>query len=218
MIDILERATGFVLDCDGTLLDSMGQWIIVEDDLIDATGLDFSTEMMDEIRSAPITEACRIFHERYGLGESTEEVEEFLDGNLLNFYRNEVEPLPGTKEFLEEADRLGIPCSVVSSSPTRYVAAGLSRNGMLDLVSEIFSTEEVGIPKSDTKIFEMAIAHMGSEVESTWGADDSLYAVKVMKSMGMKTIGAYDNDSSGSIAELGSVCDIVVRSFEELLG
>ena len=217
MLDIFKDASGFIFDCDGTLLDSMRMWDEVEEYQFRSTGHDFTMEELEEIRSVPMNLAAEILHNRYGLGTSPEDVLHTTDSMLLDFYQNKVEPLPGAREFVAELRAAGIPCSVVSSSPDRYIFAGFRHAGMFDDFAAIISTDTAGFSKQDPRIYELAMERMGSRLESTWGADDSVYAIKVMSAMGLKTIGAYDGDGTGTFEELGELATVAIRSFEELL-
>jgi len=217
MLELFDDASGFVLDCDGTLLDSMPAWDAVERWEIELIGRELTMPELEVIRSVPMAEACVILHEKYGLGDSPEWVNREVDARLQEFYATKVEPLPGVRAFVELMVGRGIPCSVVSSSPDRYLYAGFDHCGMTDLFAAIISTDAAGLSKQDPAIYHLACERMGSEVATTWGADDSLYAIHTMKAAGLRTIGAYDGDSTGSFEDLQKHADVAIRSFEELL-
>ena len=116
MLDIFNDASGFIFDCDGTLLDTMRMWDEVEERQFRGTGHDFTTAELEELRSAPMDIAARILHERYGLGTSTEDVLATTDSMLLDFYENHAEPLPGVREFVSEARSRGIATVIEGSN------------------------------------------------------------------------------------------------------
>ena len=58
---------GFVFDCDGTLLDTIGAWDEAEEELFSQIG-PMTQEQENEIHAAPIERAAEILHERYGVG------------------------------------------------------------------------------------------------------------------------------------------------------
>ena len=68
-MDRFQGAKGFIFDCDGTLLDTLDAWDEAERDLFAESG-PLTQEQEDEIHSAPIEDAARIFHEKYGVGKS----------------------------------------------------------------------------------------------------------------------------------------------------
>ncbi len=217
MLERFKNATGFIFDCDGCLLDSMTAWRKVEFSLIDASGVEFTQSMLEDMRAAPITEVARIFHERYGLYRSAQEVLDYIDEMMWGFYQREATPKPGARAFVAELAERGIPCCIVSASPLHYLEAGMETCGMRDLFCKIISTKDTGITKQDPRIFELALESMGASAQGAWGADDSLYALRVMNSCGISTIGTYDDDAAGSLEQLAQTATIAIESFEELL-
>ena len=201
-------ADGFIFDCDGTLLDTLDAWEDAERDLFAQAG-ELTQAQEDEIHAAPIEQAAAILHERYGVGESAEDVLAHLDNHLLPHYRDISVPMEGAIEFVRAVHERGIPCVVVSSSPRRYLAAGLERAGVLDCFKELVSTDEAGASKQDFKIYEVAVRELGCDVERVWAVDDAPYAIAVMHEFGLKTICAGPRDSD--------VADINVSTLFELL-
>ena len=213
---IFNDASGLVLDCDGTLLDTMEAWNRLEEELFSQATTPFTPEQIDEVRALPIQASAGRFHE-HGIGTSPEDVLDILDNALLGFYQNEAKALPGAAEFIRAAHDAGIPCTVVSSSPQRYVVAGLERAGIAGLFTKIITTEDAGMSKQQPDIYLLAVETMGSDPHTTWGFDDALYAINAMRSAGLKTCGCYDHDETGTYEQLAEAADIAIRSFNELL-
>lgn len=216
MNPLFAGARGFIFDCDGTLLDTMGAWNSLEERLFAQARIPFTEEQINEIRSLPIQLGASKFFE-HGIGDSPEDVLDILDNALLGFYENEAEALPSAVDFVRAAREVGIACTVVSSSPQRYVRAGLGRAGITDCFKKIVTTEDVGMSKQDPAIYALAMEAMGSDIQTTWGFDDALYALEVMRDMGIHTCGCYDHDETGTFEQLQEAADIAIRSFAELL-
>ena len=217
MFEKFEDASGIIFDCDGTLLDSMGTWRDVEFSLIEKTGVKWTQDMLEHMRACPMREACRIFHEDYGVMGSTDEVVRYMEGTMLDYYTNRAEFRTGARDFFERLRGLGIPCSIVSSTPARYLRPAMRHVGIEGELAALVSTEESGLSKQDPAIYRLALDQMGASPEMAWGFEDSLYAIRVMKDMGMHTVGCYDDDAAGSFPDLQETCTVAVRSFEELL-
>ena len=205
---MFRNATGFVFDCDGTLIDSLAAWEEAERELFAQTG-PLTQEQEDEIHSAPIERAAEIFHDKYGVGESAEAVLAHLDGHLLDFYASKAVAMPGACEFVRRAAASGAPCVVLSSSPRRYLDAGLKRIGIRDCFLELVTTDESGCSKQDAAIYERALSILGGDAATTWAFDDAPYAVFAMHSSGLKTVCVGERTSE--------YADANVSSFEELL-
>ena len=214
-MDSFNTAKGFIFDCDGTLLDTLGAWEVAEADLFAQTG-PLTQAQEDEIHSAPIADAARIFHERYGVMGSAEEVLAHLDGHLLPYYDEIAQPLPGACEFVRKVSAAGIPCVVLSSSPRRYLEAGMKRADILDCFVELVNTEDVGCSKQDFKIYDRALEALGSKASETWAVDDAPYAIQVMGSFGLNTIGVGNGCAPARAALLRQHATLFVDSLEEL--
>lgn len=196
----ISETSGLMFDCDGTLLDTLDAWDEAERELFAQAG-PLTQEQEDDIHSAPIEQAAAILHEKHGVGESSQAVLAHLDGYLLPYYRDKAQALPGAVEFVRRVHEAGIPCVVVSSSPRRYLEAGLAHVGVLDCFKELVTTDETGCSKQDFAIYERALALLGSPLESTWAVDDAPYAIAVMRAFGLHTI-AVGNDCSAERAAL----------------
>ena len=207
---------GVVFDCDGTVLDSLGAWEEAERDLFAQAG-PLTQEQEDRIHAAPIAEACRIMHEEYGIGNSAEEVLAHLDSHLMPFYRDQVKTLPGAVEFIRALEGEGIMFALMSSSPRRYIEAGLGRVGLLGAFFDIITTEEMEYSKDDPRMCERCISVLDSNKEATWVVDDAPYALRAMKEYGFKTIAPLNGCSEERARELEKVADIVVTTLEALL-
>ncbi len=213
----LDRISGLVFDCDGTLLDTLDVWRAVEEPLFAQVPFELSQEQEDEIHSAPIEEAAQIFHEKYGVGDNSQAVLKHLDDGLLSFYANEAVALPGAVELVREAQQREIPCVVVSSSPRRYLEAGLSRVGILDCFKELISTEDVGVSKQNPEIYQVAVNALGSDIASTWALDDAPYACRAMGSFGFNTVAPLNGEGESRRAEKAAAATIVVNTLADLL-
>ena len=211
-----QQAHGFIFDCDGTLLDTLGAWEDAERDLFAQAG-PLTDEQEDELHSAPIEEASRMFFEKYGVLSSAQAVLDHLDGHLLPFYRDIAEPLPGAVELVKHIASIKIPCVVLSSSPRRYLEAGLSHAGILDCFDELVTTDETGCSKQDAKIYERALSILGSARDKTWAIDDAPYAIRVMGRFGLNTIAPLNGCSIERETRLRASATLVVSTLQELL-
>ena len=217
MLEQFKDASGFVFDCDGCLLDSMTAWRKVEFALIDMAGVEFTQEMLEDMRAASMTEVARVFHEKYDVMDSAAAISRFIDESMERYYEHDATPKPGAREFVTQLRAHDIPCCIVSASPLAYLESGMQTCGMRDLFCDIISTKETGISKQDPRIYQLALEKLGAQAASAWGVDDSLYAIRVMDKLGIQTIGIYDDDAAGTLEQLKATATIAITSFDELL-
>lgn len=207
---------GVIFDCDGTLLDSMGIWQGLEIKIAQDAGIALSDEERIMLNANTPVQTARYFHDRYGIGSNSEEILSYMDDVLTGFYRYEVQPHQGAVELVEELKRRKIHMTIVSSSPGKLLRLGLERAGIYSCFEEVISSCDMGISKRGPLAIRHAQAIMHTETEETWGFEDSLYAAQVLVSQQFGAVGIYDTDEAGTIEELRSVCNVVLRELDEL--
>ena len=91
-------------------------------------------------------------------GEATEKLARAFGEASLG---EEIRPLEGARETLEELARRGIRRGLVCDtgfSPGRVVRQILDREGLLDLLEVVIFSDEAGVPKPNPRVFELALA------------------------------------------------------------
>ena len=178
---------GVVFDCDGTLLDSMGVWHGLQNELAERAGGTLTAEDVAALAPMSIPECGAFFHERFGLGESDREVVGMIDEYMLDFYRHRAEPRPGALEFVQGLAQAGAHLTVASSSPKPYLMAGIERCGFAPYLERVLSVEDVHSTKREPDVWDRAREIMGTSKQLTWGVEDSAYAIGTLAGAGYRT-------------------------------
>jgi HAD superfamily hydrolase (TIGR01509 family) len=85
----------------------------------------------------------------------------------------EQQVLPGVVEVLDQADALGVPALVASSSPRYWIDEHLERLGLLDRFVGLFTREDVQRAKPWPDLYLAAVASVGAEPSSAVAFEDS---------------------------------------------
>ena len=205
-----------ILDCDGTLMDSIGAWHEAETALMNEAGIALTKKERDELNALTLEEAGAFFHERFGIRENAQSVVDAILNYLLDYYRTRSEATRGALSFVEAMSEAGVDMCVLSSSPQSFLQAGLERGGFLPYIKRIISVEDLTMTKLETVIYEYVSSLFGISVENTWLFDDSWYALATARKAGCRTVGVYSADGCGTHEELARYSDIVVDTFDEL--
>ena len=210
----IDRRIGIVFDCDGTLLDSLGMWGELNQELSRRAGCEFSEDERDAIVTFTIPEMGAFMHERFGLGESAEDVVCMMNDFLLDYYRTQVRERPGALAFVRALHERGVAMSVASSSPQAYLQAGLAHAGFTPYLTAVVSVDDVGASKREPVVYDHARSLMGTPLESTWVFEDAAYALRTVRAAGYHAVGIYGGESDTAEA-LESLADVAITSYED---
>ena len=205
---------GAIFDCDGTLLDSIGAWLATQDELASRAGAVLTYEETTHVSALTLPETAAFFHERYGLGASSEEVLGMIDYFMAAHYQEDISARPGALEFVRMLHGRGIKCSVASSTSQPLLRIALTVTGFMPYLDAVVSVDDVGISKREPAVYDRACELMGTPKESTWVFEDSVYALNTLVKANYHTVGVYDRDISGTPEEL-SIADFVIQSFKD---
>lgn len=120
---------------------------------------------------------------------------------------------PGVLRWLDDADSLGIPVGIASSSPIDWVERHLDRLGLLDRFACFACCNELIPAKPDPTSFRLACEALHADPRRSIAVEDSPHGVAAAKDAGLFVV-AVPHDLT---AELDlSRADLVVDSLAEL--
>jgi HAD superfamily hydrolase (TIGR01509 family) len=177
---------GLVFDFDGLILDTEGpeyqSWLEIYGE--------HTCELPLSVWSACIGTAMDVFNpydyleSQYGKPIDREAVRakhktrcaELLEGQLV---------LPGVREYVLDAKRLGIKLGVASSSSRWWVAGHLERLGLIEHFDCIRTRDDVTHSKPDPELFLSAAECLGLRPEEAIAIEDSPNGVTAAKRAGL---------------------------------
>ena len=206
----------YIFDLDGTLIDSMpyfGRGIL---SIADDRGMTYDENLLKILTPLGYVGGAKYLIELFSLKESVEELCEGVQKKLYNDYKNNIPLKPGVREYLEELHSEGARLFVLTASPKIMATASLENNGVAHLFEEIWSVENFGLTKSDTRLFYKVAEVIGCEREEIHYFDDSLIALTNANDSGYITYAVYDAQSEDEIARMKSEYKYTVMSFADI--
>ena len=204
---------GAIFDCDGTLLDSLGAWRSLEEEVARQAGVVVTPEEHKLFTTFTIPEVARFFHEHYGFARSTEAVITIMDEYMMAYYEA-AHLLPGARAILESCAHNNVKMTMASSSKAEFLRAGAKATGIADYFCGIISVDEVGASKREPAIYHHAREVMGTDKALTWGFEDSLYAMDTLAKAGYPVLGLYDEAHGVPKGEVEKRARMTVPSLE----
>ena len=91
------------------------------------------------------------------------------------------------------------------------------RLGVEKYFDHIWSTEDLGLKKTDPAIYAEVAKRLGVKAEECVMVDDNVNALKTAKQVGFYTIGIYDEVEKEKVQEMLDSTDQYIYDFKELL-
>lgn len=185
-----------VFDMDGTLVGSLHFWGCFWRRLGEKYFNDpefTPAEYIDKkVRTCILSEAGRFIRRELQIGNSDEEIAEFLGGSIGDFYRHDVDYKPGVVDFLEFCKSRGIRMCIASATGTDNLKIASEALGFDRYFEFILSCDEVGRGKEYPDVYLEALRRLGTSASDTWIFEDSFVALETASKLGMFTVGVYD--------------------------
>ena len=100
----------------------------------------------------------------------------------------EQDALPGVRDWLEEAQDLGVSCAIASSSPRQWIEPLVERLGLGSHFVAIATADDVEMVKPDPAIYCLAVRHLGVSPSQTVAIEDSPNGIESSTAAGLYTI------------------------------
>ena len=186
---------GAIFDADGTLLDSMHIWKELGARYLQSLHVEPEKELARILYPMSLEQSSKYLQQHYNLKLSCEEIQSGFLEIIENFYRKEVRLKPGVKDLLESLKRKNIPMVIATSCDRDLLQAALTRNGINEYFSKIFTCTELATNKHEPKIFLACAEFLGLKPEVIAVFEDSLFAIRTAKKVGFIIIGVEDSSN-----------------------
>ncbi len=213
----LNDLTGFIFDLDGTLLDSLWVWSEVDEVFLSRRGLPILPDYAQSIAHLGFADAARYTIDRFGLGETPEQLMQEWYDLARAAYRDRVPLKPHAEEFLRKLCVQGVHISAATSSEPELVLPCLDRLGITGLFQNITTIHEVNCDKSSPDIYLLAAERMGVVPNQCAVFEDILRGIQSAKSAGFYTVAVEEPASALDQIEIEHTADRYIHSFAELL-
>lgn len=208
---------GAIFDLDGTLLDSLWIWREVDEIFLNRRGIAVPPDYMATVMPLGFRETAEYTIRRFGLSDRPEDLMEEWNRLVEEAYRERIGLKPFAYEYLRSLRERGVRLGVATSMNPAFCDPVLRRNGIGDWFDGFAYSHEVGRGKGFPDIYERAAERIGVSPERCLVFEDIPVAVRGAKAGGFIVCGVYDAINEAGQAELQSLSDLYIRSFEELL-
>ena len=180
-------------DLDGTLIDSNGVWLEVDQIFVDKRGLILTEEYSTTVGHSIFPIAAQFTKEYYHLSESTEEIMAEWRSLAQDAYAHTIPLKPGARELLDKLRGQNVPMALLTAGLPQLSQAALKRHGLEQYFQGLFFAQETGLEKRDPQVYRLAAERFGVEPEECVLLEDAPHNCAAAKSVGFRVVGVYDD-------------------------
>ena len=181
-----------VFDVDGVLLDSMGAWRKVGDELLERNGIVFPPETRKWIDTLTVSEVAAYLNEHYHLRDTDEEIAQEICSGVEKAYFHAIPTKPYLAELLRWLSAHGVRLCILTASEKYCVEEALKRLGVYEYFEKLYTCTEIGWSKYETASFQHVLREMGVDADEAVMFEDSIHALITAQEAGMRTVGVED--------------------------
>ena len=138
-----------------------------------------------------------LIHTNYNFGNSGEELLEFSNKTIFEFYSKDVLLKSGVREFLDHLKTKGVKMCIASATSADLLEIALTHCDIKKYFLKVFSCADIGKGKEEPDIFLKAYEFLGEPKEETYVFEDSITAIEAAVKIGIPTVGIYDKYNNG---------------------
>lgn len=186
---------GFILDVDGVLLDSMGEWKNLGAYYIESLGKIPGENLSEKIAKLTIKESAEYLKDSYNIPGSTDQIIDGFMKIIADFYQNKVQLKYGAVEFLDFIKNNGMLSVAATTSDKALIKRAFARLDIAEYFKDIVTDADAGAGKQSPEIYKLAGKKIGTAPPETLVVEDSLFALQTAKDAGFLTAAVYDECS-----------------------
>lgn len=180
-----------IFDMDGVISDTQGIHANTESELLKRYGIEMHPDEITR-RYAGVGDE-EMFREIFSRGQKKiPEIEQLIEKKwriMDHLVRGNVREVPGTREFIERLENLGLPLAVGSASRLSFVEMVLAELGLRDRFRVIASAEEVEKGKPEPDLFLLVANRLSIAPENCVVIEDGVSGMIAAKRAKMQCIG-----------------------------
>lgn len=183
---------GYILDADGTLLDSMGIWEQLAQLYLQSQNMEAEENITDTLKTMTIPQSAAYLKQTYGIDKSVNMITDEIHELLLKQYEQNIILKEGVVDFLHHCHKKQIALCVLTANHEQPIRLALRRCGIEDDFVFMMSCEQENLDKNNPELYHRVIDKLGLAAEECMFVEDSLHAITCIKEAGYHVLAVYD--------------------------
>ena len=233
---MLEGKKVIIFDMDGTLIDSVGIWNQVDEELITrirSEGAPLPENVQSQRDEAlrrfskaesPYMEYCAFLKEKYDAVQSPDEIHTLRYEIAQEFLQHVIDYKPDADTFIRWLKERGYILTIATTTKRSNMEIYRTRNtGMTekakidDYFQLVYTREDAREIKPNPEIYLRVMTELGVSAEECLVFEDSLIGLEAARNAGMESVAIYDKYSDGEREQINAISDYQIQTYTELM-
>ena len=190
-LEYLNKYKLFIVDYDGTLIDSMGMWRHLLSSFLKDNNISFDVDIDEISKEQTNSESVKYIHDNYFSNITYKELENKMYEYVKKQYVLQKEKL-GAKAFLKELKKYG-KVVLFSATANELLNDSFKTTGLDEYLDYVYSASNMNTTKTNGIGFLKIIELENVKKEDTLVVEDIYHAIKGAKEQGFDSLAIYDN-------------------------
>lgn len=213
---MLTNKKAVIFDLDGTLVDSMWMWKVIDIEYLGRFGLDLPPSLQKDIEGMSFSETAVYFKETFQISDTLEEIKATWNRMAYDKYTKEVPLKKGVQEFLDYCKENGILLGIATSNSRELVDATLKALNIKEYFACVMTACEVAKGKPAPDIYLAVAEKLQAEPSRCLVFEDIEMGIMAGKNAGMEVCAVEDEFSMNQIEAKKKLADYYIKDYFDI--
>ncbi|UTY40632.1 HAD family phosphatase [Allocoprobacillus halotolerans] len=203
----------YIIDLDGTLVDSMHIWEVLAIHYLQSLNKDIKPNLIEDLKTMSLTQAAIYLQKEYGIEKTIKDIQKDFIKQLWKEYED-VSLKAGVIEFLEKCYQEHQDVIIFTANDSLLTQHLCQRLHIDQFIKHIISCQDIGYDKTDSQSYQKVIEKY--HLEDCIVIEDAYHALKSAKTAKLKTWAIYDKANQKEWKQICQIANQYFMTFYEM--